>query len=487
MGRKNAVKISVLGSESSGYHFKASSNNDAFIISSKHGLCSRKSVCELFQNNDHDCCRKCMLDIDLNNIIFKSEQHETIKPLQTYLLPGKDIAIIKVDKESYQPLRIGKNKDITYQTYGYKKSNSRVGRILLNSPEICDDICYFNIQSNSITELEEKSDGYYGVSGSLVIEKSENDIEVAYAIITTNEENNDLGADILNNICFESLNNFFGCKVFFNYPITFNIEDNFSEYFEKIHTLSLGNYSLVDILTPKHKGLPYFNLNPLAKSLLESKIGHVFGKKGNDENKNIYIAMKTLESNSDKNPASQLLASKLTELYLKAPHIYSTNIDTVDYHHVHFRLEDSGGINLIISKFGGDDNLTEYIDSLLANLQVNINNYSLDKTSLLERSFIDNVFSEEQCEYLYEQLNRKLEEVISSISILYTLPIDNVNNPDNLDLESLIIQNVKLACTLVEQKHVKFLKQGIKINLFVIPTNFENELSKIMVRKINEY
>ncbi|MCQ4443624.1 hypothetical protein NOX22_03310 [Enterobacter cloacae] len=68
----------------------------------------------------------------------------------------------------------------------------------------------------------EKSEEYYGISGSLVFDSPEKDVLTAHAVITTNETNNDLGSEILHDIDFKEINNFFGCEVFLGKNSNFN-------------------------------------------------------------------------------------------------------------------------------------------------------------------------------------------------------------------------------------------------------------------------
>ncbi|MEW9686651.1 hypothetical protein AB3H33_17690 [Escherichia coli] len=402
MSRKNAVKIKVNDSESSGYFFKASSKDDSFVISSKHGLCSRQSDCEEFLDNVQNCCRLCTQDLNIDNISFEIEGNKKLKPISYFSLENKDIVITKVDGVSNYPLRIGKIEKEKYYTYGYKSKCDKPGRILLNEPDLLDGICYFNICSDATPELIEKSEEYYGISGSLVFDSPEKDVLTAHAVITTNETNNDLGSEILHDIDFKEINNFFGCEVFLGKKLQFQLDDTFSKNFSKIGEVLVSDKLQIEIFISSYKGIPYFNLTPIADALIQSKFYYVFGNVSRSDHINIIAASNIILNKSHLEPANKLLTSKLTESILSAPHIYSTSIDDNNYHHIHFKQMTSGDIELIISCYGGGDDLLKDINGTLTELLHNINTYNLNKNSIIERSFLNQKFTDAQCEILYE-------------------------------------------------------------------------------------
>ncbi|HCQ6801487.1 TPA: hypothetical protein OL641_005155, partial [Escherichia coli] len=76
--------------------------------------------------------------------------------------------------------------------------------------------------------------------------------------------------------------------------------------------------------------------------------------------------------------------------------------DDNNYHHIHFKQMTSGDIELIISCYGGGDDLPKDINGTLTELLHNINTYNLNKNSIIERSFLNQKFTDAQCEILYE-------------------------------------------------------------------------------------
>lgn len=143
-------------------------------------------------------------------------------------------------------------------------------------------------------------------------------------------------------------------------------------------------------------------MTPIADALIQSKFYYVFGNVSRSDHINIIAASNIILNKSHLEPANKLLTSKLTESILSAPHIYSTSIDDNNYHHIHFKQMTSGDIELIISCYGGGDDLPKDINGTLTELLHNINTYNLNKNSIIERSFLNQKFTDAQCEILYE-------------------------------------------------------------------------------------
>ncbi len=87
---------------------------------------------------------------------------------------------------------------------------------MLNFPDKSTDGLYYNIESNSTPDLVEKSRGYKGVSGALVLEYPASDFPIAHAVVIENGKNNDLVAESLTDIDHEQLNNFSTVSFFIN-------------------------------------------------------------------------------------------------------------------------------------------------------------------------------------------------------------------------------------------------------------------------------
>ncbi|MGI2038597.1 hypothetical protein ACRN9Z_10975 [Shewanella frigidimarina] len=194
MSRKNAIKIKTLIAESSGYHFKSATDDSSYVIASKHGLCHKADDCEPYNNGDPECCKTCDIQLEISSVLLNKKSGSYLTPLKIYSFPNNDIAILQVEEKSTTPLKIGKLEDGKgeFTAFGFKSDSINTSRLLLNNPEVEGDECYYNLESNVVTELIEKSEDLIGMSGSIVINRNNNDIPIAYSIITTNEESNDV-------------------------------------------------------------------------------------------------------------------------------------------------------------------------------------------------------------------------------------------------------------------------------------------------------
>ncbi|NKG37860.1 ATP-binding protein [Acinetobacter johnsonii] len=85
--------------------------------------------------------------------------------------------------------------------------------LVFDTPRVIDTLIYYNLHSNPIPNLIEKEDNFDGISGSIVFTHHEK-YPTAKALIIHNENHNDFGAESLDTLNFNEVNNFFKCKVF---------------------------------------------------------------------------------------------------------------------------------------------------------------------------------------------------------------------------------------------------------------------------------
>ncbi|WP_139405346.1 hypothetical protein [Aeromonas veronii] len=487
MSRKNVVKIitnlSDSTSESSGYHFKSSSDDSSYVIGSKHGVCHISNQCEPYNDGVSDCCKQCNIKLCTSHITLNKHAHVKLTPQKIYGLQNKDIAIIQVQEKSYTPLRLGKlvENNGNFISFGYKAKQNTPLRLLLNAPEIDGSECYFNIQSNPHPELVEKSSDYNGISGSLVIGQESTDIPIAYSILTTNEEGNDLSGDILFDINFDDLNLFFNSRVFSEQPSKITLDTSFKNHFKQISTININSNISISILVPVDKGFPHFNLNPIARSLT-SELGFVLGHADKALNSTVLTssALKVLRDQKHKQPAYKLLSSRVVESVLNAPHIYSTYIDHSHYHHVHLLNDSEHGLEFIVSSFGGEGALIEKLNQSLNDMIQNITKYSFNSKLIAERSFLNMKYSHEECELLYKALFSEQNEFISNLAIMHCLNMQSCSLSNNNPVEETIKSIVQQAIDHIDDEILKSITFGLNVNLYVMPVNKSNEIADIM-------
>jgi len=481
MSRKNAVKIKTTVSESSGYHFKSGTDDSSYVIASKHGVCQKADDCVPYNDGELDCCKSCDVKLDLSSVTLHKKRGVSLTYSKVYAFPNNDIAIIQVEEKSSTPLKIGKLKDneSALAAFGYKSDSTDPSRLLLNNPEIEGEECYFNIESNAITELVEKSEDLVGMSGSIVINRNDIDIPVAYSVITTNEESNDLLGDVLQSIDFEEMHEFFGSTIFPKQRCKISLDTNFKNHFKTISTVSVNDKLKLSILIPSKKGFPYFNLNPIAKSLtseFEAILGH------NTDNKSMLTvsALRVLEQKKKLQPAYKLLASRIVESMMNAPHIYSTYIDHTHYHHVHLLNDSDSGAEFIVSSYGGEGNLSEQLNYTLGQMLYHLNHYAFDASLISERAFLNIKYSPEECEALYEVLFGNNDDFIRNLSIMHCMDLQCCGVSKNSAIEGQIESLVQQAIDNIEQSTIDLIQQELNVNLYVLPMNKCNELTELV-------
>lgn len=483
MSRKNSVKIRTETDESSGYHFKSSADDSSYVIASKHGLCKQSDDCEPYNEGANECCKLCSLTLDVANLELRRKDGLELTPQKIYGFPNNDLAIIKVTEKSCTPLKLGKILDGkgSYVAYGYKSDKSEPGRLLLGTPEINKDgdTCYFNIESFSTPELIEKSEDYYGVSGSLVIDRNTSDIPVAYSVITMNEENNDLLGESLFDIDFRELHDFYKSKIFSKQRGKVSVDTSFKEHFKEIESIQVDNNLCVSVLVPTQKGFPHFNLNPIAESLT-NEFDLILGNNPKNKAMNTISALRVLEEKKELLPVYKLLSSRIVESMMNAPHIYSTYIDDSHYHHLHLLNDTESGVGFVISSFGGEGDLTEKFNSALNQMVYNINHYALSTKLISERAFLDMKYNHEECELLYEALFGDHCEIIDNLSIIHCINLQSCLATDDVPVETQIKELVKQAISNIDEMTLNTISQGLNVSLYVVPMNKSNELTEIM-------
>lgn len=486
MSRNNAVKIVTNSSQSTGYHFKSYEDSSSYVITSKHSICNQTNICEPYKKNVEGCCRACPIKFGTEGLQISNKKQQQFTPIKVYSFPQKDLAIVSVVEQSFTPLKIKQIEqasDFKFACYGYFEEGLEAGRILLDNPEIDTEagISFFNIESFSTPELIEKSEGYKGISGSLVSGSDSQDIVTAYAVITNNEENNDLSGENLWDIDFESLHKFFDSKLFISTQQSVAIDTSLCELFEQIDKYSIEGSTEITLLVPVNKGIPHFNMIPIVEKLAD-ELGLVLGTNPKSRTLNNFSVLKVLRDNKELKPVYQLLSSRVVEALMNAPHIYSSYVNDTNYHHMHF-VNGSEEIDFVVSAFGGEEDLNEDLNAALEDMLNNINQYSISSKLIAERSFLNMKYSEQECELLYQVLFAEENQVVRNLSIVYCIDIQHIQDADAIEHIKTSVQN---ACNNLKQETLNIINKGLKVNLFVVPVNERNELTELMEKLLND-
>ncbi|WP_265671400.1 hypothetical protein [Klebsiella grimontii] len=485
MSVSNCIKIKVLGSESTGYLFKAGSCDTAFMISSKHGLCHQKSSCEPFIAKTPGCCRHCAIQPNIHNLNLNCIS-ATLEAKKLYSFPDKDLVLTQVIGNATHPLRIGETESIASKIFyvnAFKENEIEPGRIMLNFPQFDHQgQIKFNIESNSTPDLIEKSRGYKGVSGGLVLEYPESDFPVAHAIIIENGKNNDLIAERLDDIDCELINSYFNCAVFHKPTWNIELDHSIKEYVEEIYRKKISKDLEIVTYIPSHCGFPYFNLNPIAKILLV-EFNHMLMKNHLLPEQSIARAGGLFMSHAAFEPANKLLTGRLVETYLNAPHLYSTGLTAKHYHHMHYMISKEGRCELAFSTYCGANNLVEELNREVGKIISNFNLYGFNQELFLERSFLKQKLPESDCETLFKILFTEGKN-IQTFCLVFTMSLEGYDKKEFATINEYIISLVDMACGTIDNNVLSALSSGMKLNLLIIPTNKVNELSEAIVREL---
>lgn len=485
MSVSNCIKINVLSSHSTGYLFKASSCDAAFVISSKHGLCHQKASCEEFNAKIAGCCRLCTIQPDINSLSFE-HMSTPLDAVDVYSFPDKDLVITRVNGNATHPLRIGEIENIADKTFylnAFKEKDVEPGRIMLNFPQpVMQGLIKYNIESNSTPDLIEKSRGYKGVSGGLVLEYPESDFPVAHAVIIENGKNNDLTAESLNDIDHDLINRYFDCVIFHKPVWTVKLDNSMNDYVKEIFRKKVTNDFEIVTYIPAHNGFPHFDLNPIARFLL-IEFNHMLTNNKLSLSQSVVRAGNLLSKEASNEPANKLLTGRLVETCLNAPHLYSTGLNAKYYHHMHYMITADGNCELAFSNYCGHNNLVKELNNEVEKVISNFNFYRFNHDLFLERSFLEQKLQESECETLFKLLFTGNKE-LKTFCLVFTLSMENYNKNEFSTVNSYIISLVNDACDSIDEGTLNKLSSGLKLNLLIIPSNKADELSQAIVREL---
>lgn len=215
MDSNNLIKVKTLGSESTGFFFKSLDEKKSFVITSKHSICNQKNTCNLYMEKEDGCCRACPREFEKSVIQLSRIGNNVDLSIESiYYHKEKDLAIVHVKDSAYEKLIINdKSNSAQYVAFGFNSSQTGITSLVFDTPRIFDNILYYNLYSNPTPNLIEKEHNFQGISGSIIFTNSSSYL-TAKALIIHNENHNDFGAENLDDLDFDEINNFFGCQVF---------------------------------------------------------------------------------------------------------------------------------------------------------------------------------------------------------------------------------------------------------------------------------
>lgn len=481
MNTNNVIKVKSINDESTGFFFQSHDESKSFIVATKHGICDQKNTCKPFIAKTNDCCRNCLIEFDISKLeLSNDEKKHKIKKI--YYENNKDLVLIEVSENANMKLKI--NNKVTSEKYfawGFKKDDTKSSRLILDYPQNIGTKVNYNLYSDPTPELEEKSESYYGISGSLIF--TCHDVKpVVKGLIIENGNQNDLIAEDLSNLDFEKINSFFDCTVFDKTLFEIELKTNLNEHFEIIHKNKLSNELDLVLYSPKKKGFPHFDLSDICNTITH-EFYQIFMPKDGKKDFLPYKAIQLILKNSDLNPIDKLLSARVAETYLKAPHLYSTSLNDKLYHHTHY-LFINDGLDMAISFYCGHNSLEINIISTIENLILNANQYQFNQKLLLERSFLDQNLEQEVCDKIFDIIFN-FEGRISNFCLIFTLSMESFYESEFSEVNDYIVSIVINAYKKIEPNMLKKLKCGLNLHVIVIPINVENEITETFFKDLD--
>ena len=177
----------------------------------------KKESCNLYQSKEDGCCRVCPKEFDTKDIqLFNKSDTSALHIEKVYYEKTKDLVIIQATENATDKLIVNeKSCSDLYVSSGFNSIELGVTNLVFDVPRKIGTLIHYNLHSDSTPNLVEKADNFKGISGSVVFTYHQNNmLPIAKALIIHNEIHNDFGAENLEELDFDSINDFFKCHVF---------------------------------------------------------------------------------------------------------------------------------------------------------------------------------------------------------------------------------------------------------------------------------
>lgn len=293
MNHKSLIKVETLDSESTGYLFLSCDEEKSFVITSKHSICDQKDKCDPYKNKVDGCCRSCPKEFTTENIhLLQEGTQEKLNISKIFYDKNKDLTILEVNGRATDKLII--NEEIYTESYiarGFNEKDKDWINLDLDKPKYFGSMIFYR-HLNSNPNLVEKNKNFEGISGSLVFTYYQDDSpKIAKAIIIHNETHNDFGAESLETLDFDYINNFFECHVFHRKKdIDFDglkllLQKNQEWLLQSFSNNNAAKHSFGQPLAPNDPNLPKLLprerlINTIHHNLFTENINFILGKEG---------------------------------------------------------------------------------------------------------------------------------------------------------------------------------------------------------------
>ena len=293
MSHESLIKVKTLNSESTGYLFLSCDEEKSFVITSKHSICDQKNSCDPYKNKVDGCCRICPKEFAMENIhLLQEGSQEKLSISKVFYDKNKDLTIIEVNEKATNKLII--NEEIYTDSYiarGFNEKDNDWINLDLDKPKPFGSMILYR-HSSSIPNLVEKKNNFKGISGSVVFTyHQDNSQKIAKALIIHNESHNDFGAENLEKLDFDYINNFFECHVLYRKKdieldkLRLLLQKNQEWLLESFSNNRSAKHSFGQPLAPNDPNLPKLLprehlINKIHHNLFTQDINFILGKEG---------------------------------------------------------------------------------------------------------------------------------------------------------------------------------------------------------------
>ncbi|WP_305404519.1 Hachiman antiphage defense system protein HamA [Photobacterium leiognathi] len=493
--QNNIVSIKVGASESTGYAFKSACGKSKYVITSKHSICIDKPTCTLISSG-LNACRNCQGNINNSQISVKFENREPIIPIAYFISEKADVALLELDCEqpNLELLHCSFDDANDYLMWKHDKAC-----ILLDNKRLKDNsYALYNLKSSTFSEFSPKSQVIPGYSGTPIFSNDVHGTPILHAILTDNELNNDIGAELISRELLSELS--LKSNIILNNNFSTLSQDICTSFidtcFEFYYESNLGNDNKIKVYSVPFSDSNKFDLSRIVEYLTNNMSKSVFPPReielsqGN-EMKVLEAFRKFLSASNDIYSKPALLQN-LVESDLLAPTLYkSTKQD--EFSSIHIREFFPEKFEFVMSKYFSDSDLIESISNCAKSLKIANNNKS-GSSLLLEPSFVQQSVSPKYAELISKLIlpghNIHVEYNFGLLST-YILDINSsIYSERNLNTKKKLIKceienNLRDKYEQISSIFNDHLFMGKTCYLYLIPINYIGELNKLMISKIN--
>ncbi|WP_297478336.1 Hachiman antiphage defense system protein HamA [uncultured Photobacterium sp.] len=494
--QNNIVTVKVGLLDSSGYAFKSVCGKSKYVITSKHSICEDKPSC-LYISEGNNACRTCQLYVNISQVKIKFGDNNLIDICNYFLSDKSDVAILELESErtDLDLLKCSFSDANEYYIWKYNKDS-----LILDSKRIKEEsYALYNLKSPTFTEFLPKSKVIPGYSGTPVFSIDEKGRPLIHSILTDNESNNDIGAEIITRELLHELSLKSSVIINSDFSLlshdinnTF-IEDCFEFYYEQ----ELENENKLKVYSLPFTDSNKFDLSKVVDLLTSNMTRSVFSPrevelaKGNDMK--VFQAFSTFLSEPTDKYSKPALLQNLIESDLSAPTLYkSTKQD--DFSSIHVREFFPEQFEFIMTKFFSDTELIEAISNCVNSIK-EANNKISGSSLLLDQQFVSQSLSVKYADLISKLV---LPDNDTHIEYNFGLLSTYIVDIDPSIYRERVLNNKRCAVKdrIIEHLNDKYEKissifndnffMGKTCYLYLIPINETGELKKLMYAKINQ-